>query len=261
VWVLGRLAPEPDGLGGVATYVGAITDMTELRRLEREILEISEREQQRIGQDLHDDLCQQLVAIQYTAAALKRDLLHAEKPIADASAEIVDLMKDAVVRTRQMARNIFPVQLDQAGLTSALQEMAEKSSRLFGIQCRLNCSSPVLLEDLTTGAHLFRIAQEALSNAVRHGHATEVAITLESEPHQLMLTIQDNGIGLPAVPVDSDGMGIHIMHYRSRMIGATLQIESSPGNGTLVRCVLRQCGKHLRELVENISSGVNGHSN
>jgi two-component system CheB/CheR fusion protein len=138
--------------------------------------------------------------------------------------------------------------------------MAEKSSRLFGIQCRLDCPSPVLLEDLTTGAHLLRIAQEALNNAVRHGHATEVTITLESEPHQLTLSVQDNGIGLPPVPADSDGMGIHIMHYRSRMIGATLQIDSMPGNGTTVRCTLRQCGKHLRELVENISSVTNGHA-
>lgn len=250
VWALGRLAPEPDGHGGVAAYVGAITDMTELRRLEREILEISEREHQRIGQDLHDDLCQQLVAIQYTAAAFKRDLLQAESRIADASAEIVELLKDAVVRTRQMARSIFPVRLDQAGLMSALQEMAEKSSRLFGIECRLNCMTPVLLEDLTTGTHLFRIAQEALSNAVRHGHATEVSIVLESEPHQLTLTIQDDGIGLPTVPVDCDGMGIHIMHYRSRMIGATLQIEGLPQGGVAVRCALPQCGKHLRELVE-----------
>ncbi len=248
IWVLGQVAPESDGLGGIAGYVGAITDMTELRRLEREVLEISEREQQRIGQDLHDDLCQQLVAIQYSAASLKRKLGSDEKGAT--ASEIVDLLKDAVVRTRQMARRIFPVNLDQAGLMSALQELAVNSSRFFDLECRFECPQPILLEDNATGAHLFRIAQEALSNAVRHGSATEITITLVTENDQLTLAIRDNGVGLCPAAMDTSGMGLHIMHYRSRMIGAALRVERHPEGGTLVHCTLPQRGGRLRRLIE-----------
>lgn len=251
VWVLGQVAPERGGAGGIAGYVGAITDMTELRRLEREVLEISEREQQRIGQDLHDDLCQQLVAIQYSAAALKRDLQAAEPQVAEAAREMVDLLKKVVVQTRQMARRIFPVNLDQMGLMSALQELAVNSARFFDIECRFACPAPVLVEDNATGTHLFRIAQEALSNAIRHGPAHRVAITLTAERHRMTLAIRDDGVGLSEVPADATGMGLNIMHYRARMIGATLRVERHAEGGTIVRCDLPQRGSKLRELAES----------
>jgi signal transduction histidine kinase len=251
IWVLAHVAAEGDGQGAVAGYVGAITDMTELRRLEREVLEISEREQQRIGQDLHDDLCQQLVAIQYSAASVKRDLKARGDSTAVMAGEVVDLLKGTLLSTRQMARRIFPVNLDQAGLMSALQELATNSSRFFDIECRFECPEPILVEDNATGAHLYRIAQEALSNAVRHGQAKEVIISLTHEPHQLGLTISDNGIGLkPAAAAESTGMGLHIMHYRSRMIGATLRVESLPEGGTRVRCTLPRHGSQLREMAK-----------
>jgi PAS domain S-box-containing protein len=250
IWVLGRVAPEGDGQGGTSGYVGAVTDMTELRRLEREILEISEREQERIGQDLHDDLGQQLVAIQYSAAALKKELQVSAPPTAAAVGAIVDLLKAVIIQARQMARRIFPVHLDQAGLMTALQELAANSSRLSEIDCRFVCPVPIFLEESTPGTHLFRIAQEALSNAVRHAGAKVVTIGLSAEAHQIMLTVQDDGRGLPANAMESGGMGLHIMHYRSRMIGATLRLEPNPAGGTVVRCVLPQRGSKLRELIE-----------
>ena len=250
VWVLGQVAPERDALGATAGYVGAIVDMTELRRLEREVLEISDRERARIGQDLHDDLCQQLVAIQYSAAALTRELPAVDPGLCARSAELVEMLKAAVVDARQMARRIFPVNLDQAGLMSALLELTERSSRYFGIVCRFDCPEPVLLEENSTGTHLFRIAQEALSNAVRHGHATEITIGFAAEDHTLALTIHDNGVGLSQSASDPAGMGMHIMKYRAQMIGASLVIGSRPGGGTVVRCLLRQGGGRLRSLVQ-----------
>lgn len=258
--MLGQVAPEPDGSGGITGYVGAVTDMTELRRLEREVLEISEREQQRIGQDLHDDLCQHLVGIQYAAASLRRSLLSAEPRTSVAASEMVELLKDAVIRTRQMARQIFPINLDEAGLMAALHGLAENSSRLFDISCRFRCSSPVLLEDQVIAAHIYRISQEALSNAIRHGQATEVEIALASENHRMTLTIRDNGVGFPVPAPDSTGMGLHIMHYRARMIGAALSVGPHPDGGTVVSCVLRQSGKRLRELVESAETELSSHA-
>jgi PAS domain S-box-containing protein len=251
IWVLGRAAPEGDGEGGVIGYVGAVTDMTELRRLEREILEISEREQERIGQDLHDDLGQQLVAVQYSASALKKELQSTAPAAATSAGAIVDLLKGLIVQARQMARQIFPVNLDQAGLMTALQELAASSTRLYAIDCRFECPTPILLEDSAAGTHLFRIAQEALNNAVRHGQPTQVTISLNAEGHQISLTVVDDGSGLPPDAMESSGMGLHIMHYRSRMIGATLRVERAPTRGTIVRCTLPQRGGRLRELIES----------
>lgn len=251
VWVLGQVAPERDAEGEVKSYVGAVTDMTELRRLEREVLEISEREQQRIGQDLHDDICQQLVAVQYAATTLRRGLQPVDAANSAMAAEIVNLLKAATTTARQMARRIFPVNLDQEGLMTALQELAENSSRYFGISCRFDCPHPILLEDNAVGAHLFRIAQEALSNAIRHGESKEVVISLTSEAHLLTLAIRDDGVGLTPVPVESTGMGLHIMRYRSRMIGASISIANHAEGGAIVRCTLPQRGGQLRALAES----------
>ena len=183
-------------------------------------------------------------------------------PTLEAScSEIVELLKNAVVNTRQMARRIFPVHLDKAGLTSALSELTESSTRFFGIACVFECPDPVSVEDHAIGAHLFRIAQEALSNAIRHGKATEIGISLTSTSHRLTLAISDNGVGLTVTPEESTGMGLHIMHYRARMIGATLQAGRLGDRGTIVRCVLPQRGKQLRELAasaktEELSNAV-----
>ena len=250
VWVLGQVAPERDAAGGVAGYVGAITDMTELRRLEREVLEISDRERARLGQELHDDLCQTLVAIQYSATAMTRELSTVAPGLLARSGELVEMLKAAVVDTRQMARRIFPVNLDQASLMSALLELTERSSRYFGIVCHFDCPVPVLLEENSTGSHLFRIAQEALSNAVRHGHATVITVRLVGQPHDLTLTVLDNGVGLQPSTSEPAGIGMHIMKYRAQMIGATLAFEPRPEGGTIVRCILRQGGSRLRSLVD-----------
>jgi signal transduction histidine kinase len=132
---------------------------------------------------------------------------------------------------------------------SALSELTESSARFFGITCTFECPEQVLVEDHAIGAHLFRIAQEALSNAIRHGEATGITISLTSTHHRLTLAIIDDGVGLSVTPEESTGMGLHIMNYRARMIGATLQAERHAARGTIVRCILPQRGKQLRELV------------
>lgn len=250
-WVLGQIAPERDGRGVITGYVGAVADLTEHRELEQQILDISEREQQRIGQDLHDDLCQFLAAIQYAASSLRSDLKRRNAPESGEASEIADLLKESIARTRGLARRIFPVQLEEMGLISALHELAASTSRFFDIHCTFDYTPPFFIDDSTAATHIFRIAQEALNNAIKHGSARSVSIFLETtdddadpESDRLaILTITDDGTGFRPEG-ERSGMGLRIMEYRSHMIGGTLKISSPPeegdaAQGTQVRCVFR----------------------
>jgi len=238
-WTHGCIAAEKDAQGGICGMVGAIMDVSEHRRLEREILEIGDREQRRISQDLHDDLCQFLAAIQYTAASLRSDLK--DRPEAATANEITDLLKEAGVRTRKLSRGISPVHLDREGLVSALEELVDRSSRAFSIKCTLGCDWRCTIEDPSKATHLYRIAQEALHNAIRHGRATRVTISLSQSNGWITLLIQDDGIGIGDRPPEHhSGMGLRIMEYRSHMIGGSLRIAKNPGQGTSVSCSFRE---------------------
>ncbi len=241
VWALGHVAPELEGNGEIRGYVGAIADMTQLRQLEQQVLEISEREQRRIGQDLHDDLCQFLAAIQYASSSLRADLQRKALPEAEEARDLANYLKEAIVRTRNLARRIFPVQLEQAGLISALHELSAATSRLFGIACSFEYDPPLSINDDTAATHLYRIAQEALNNAIRHGNARNVAIYLASNEEIVTLTVTDDGSGIPQpLRHDHDGMGLRIMEYRSHMIGGTLKIARGKEGGTVVSCSFRR---------------------
>jgi len=242
IWALGHVAPELDATGGIRGYVGAIADLTQHRQLEQQVLEVSEREQRRIGQDLHDDLCQFLAAIQFAASSLRADLQRKGIPEGDDAQELANYLKEAIVRTRNLARRIFPVQLEQAGLISALHELTASTSRIAGIACTFEYDPPLSVNDDTAATHLYRIAQEALNNAIRHGNAQNVAIDLRTHDGIVTLTVSDDGKGIPyPLPHDREGMGLRIMEYRSHMIGGTLQIGHRPGGGTMVSCSFRRC--------------------
>ena len=206
----------------------------ESRRLEEELLCTIEREQQRIGQDIHDGLCQQLAGIGFSIGLIARELpdsLGAKSKLTD----VVGNIRGAILEARMLARGLSPVQLESDGLMSALQELVSTTEQLFKISCRFNCEQPVLIEDNAIATHLYRIAQEAIHNAIKHGQATHVSVTLaNSDEHTL--TISDNGLGLPAELCNSKGMGVHIMNYRAGMIGGRLSIAASPGSGTKVVC-------------------------
>lgn len=207
----------------------------ESRRLEEELLGTIEREQQRIGQDIHDGLCHQLAGIGFSIGLTARDLpdsLDAKSKLAD----VVGNIRSAILEARMLARGLSPVQLESDGLISALHELVSSTEQLFKISCRFDCEQPVLIEDNATATHLYRIAQEAIHNAIKHGHATEVILTLaDSGDHTL--TISDNGLGLPPEFSSSKGMGVHIMKYRAGMIGGRLSIASGQRRGTKVVCI------------------------
>ena len=209
-------------------------DITERKGLEREILEISNREQRRIGHDLHDGVCQQLAAIAYRMDILGDQLQ--EKDVAESTEaeRIGALLNETVRQTRSVARGLFPVRLDESGLGSALEELAANTSSLFKIHCQFFEEVPLPALDKTVSLHLYYIAQEAVSNAVKHGKATNVTIAITGLRERFCLAIQDNGSGLPKPAADSAGMGIRIMRYRARMIGTTLVLKSEPNQGTQI---------------------------
>jgi PAS domain S-box-containing protein len=235
-----------DDAGAVEYVISVGIDITERRRLEHEILQISELEQRRIGQDLHDGLCQHLAATELMSEILERKLARKSKADAARVAEIAKQVREAISQTRLLARGLSPVVLESEGLMSALQELADYSERMFRVSCQFHCPEPVLIENHTTATHLYRIAQESVSNAVRHGKAKRILIALTRGPHRIRLEIKDNGVGLPPDVSKANGMGLRIMQYRAAMIGGILEIQRNAEGGSSVACSI-QISARLKE--------------
>src|SRR6516162_10105500 len=208
------------------------------QRLEREIIDISEREQQRIGRDLHDGVCQYLAAIGLSAAILNRDLERESSIRAQKAGEIANQLQDALKRTRDLARGLSPVDRDEGGLESALNELASSTSSLTGISCSFICVGQVEIRDNARAVHLFRIAQEALNNAIKHAGPTAVVVALEASDGALSLRVSDDGVGFDPTGSERKGMGLNIMRYRARMLAGTLDIQSNSPVGTMVTCTI-----------------------
>ncbi|WP_395748486.1 PAS domain S-box protein [Prosthecobacter sp.] len=216
------------------------------KKLEEEILHISEHEKQRIGQDLHDDLGQQLAGIWLLSDLLKASLVEKKAPEAEDAEKIAGLLKDALGLTRSLARGLHPVAVQAGGLIAALDELAVRTSTMFRIDCRCKCP-PAMEMDNTTATHLYRIAQEAVTNAVKHGQAKEIDIELSTNALHTVLSVKDQGQGRgrrgggvgAGLDPKHRGMGLRIMSYRADMIGGTLDIRrSQTGGGTTVVCTI-----------------------
>lgn len=236
----------PDPTGKVRNVILTGIDITESKRLENAILDISAREERRIGQDLHDGLGQHLTGIAFMSKVLAEKLADKSLPEAADAAKIVRLVNEAIHKTRELSRGLLPVVADARGLMSALEHYASEVEDLFGLSCTFECDRPVLIHDHAAGNHLYRIAQEAVNNAIKHGHARHIRIHLRSDTgpdgDRLVLTIDDDGCGLPADTRNSPGMGLHIMNYRAKMIGAALRVQRSARGGTVVTCALPSIG-------------------
>lgn len=221
---------------GRRIFTGIIRDLTERKALEDKLLHISEEEQARIGQDIHDDLCQQLAAIGCLAKVAQKHLAKAGRAEAQSLAEIVHLLGKASTRARETSRGLMPVVLDSGGLMAALEELAESTARAFEVVCDFRYDNPVQVSDGKVSVQLFRIAQEAVSNAVKHGQARRLDIHLARQSGSIVLTIRDNGVGIPDSPAKGTGMGLLTMSHRAQMMGGTLKIEPRTGGGTQVTC-------------------------
>lgn len=215
-----------------------VRDVTWQAELEREILVISEREQRRLGHDLHDDLCQQLAGIEFLCECLARDLeTRSAAEVAQARA-IAQGVQQAIVQTRDLARGLSPVGLEAGGLLDGLRQLAERTRKVFRRCCDVHADDGVRTADHAVAIHLYRIAQEAVSNAVKHGRAKQIDISLSVLGNDLQLRVRDNGSGMGASTAKSTGMGLKIMRYRAGVIGGALFVQPNPDGGTDVVCTV-----------------------
>lgn len=226
-----------DEAGRPRGAVSVLVDITERKRLEREILEISECEQSRLGQDLHDGLGQELTGIAMLCKVLADKLRTECHPSAETAANIATHVSDAIGSARRLARGLYPVELSCYGLFVALKELAGQTSQRLGIRCELRQSGQAPTFNESIGIHIYRIVQEGIANAIKHGHARQIVIeSLEADGfHTFHVT--DDGIGFER-PAEHSGMGLHLMEYRARVIGAELNVEKPAQGGCRITCRL-----------------------
>jgi len=213
-------------------------DVTERRELERQILEISDEEQRRIGRDIHDLLGQNLAGIAFLSKVLSQRLAAEASPQAAQAIEITALVNQTVAQARAFSRGLCPVEVSEEGLRIALKDVAANVTSVFNIPCTFQCTLPALVFDNTVAVHLYHIAREAVNNAAKHAGPSHVSIWLGEQDGNIVLSVRDDGTGLPEDLGSGKGMGLRIMRYRADMIGASLTLGRAPGGGTQVTCLL-----------------------
>ncbi|MBI5772383.1 MAG: response regulator [Verrucomicrobia bacterium] len=230
-----------DAAGRLEFIICAGIDLTDRKRLEMEVLEISDREQRRIAQDLHDGLGQQLAGIACLCDALKQDMAAQKSPQAADATKVASLLTDAVGQTRRLARGLYPVENKPEGLMHALAELAERTTDIFRVDCQFLCPRPIRVENDSVATHLYRIAQEAVTNAIKHGKAKWIEIGLASSAQRIILAVRSDGTSYRKTPHPSaKGMGLRIMQYRSGLIGGSVLVQRRPEGGTEVICTLNR---------------------
>lgn len=222
-------------------------DMTSRRRVEEEllrsqqVLEVITREQQRISRDLHDTVGQELTGLSFMSRKLAQKLEARGLTEAESAATIAEGIKRAIAKVRKAIRGVMPVEVDASGLMVALEHLSMRTRERYSIDCHFECVRPVDVEDRNTATHLYRIAQEAVNNAVKHGEASRIVISLENTPQELQLSIVNDGLTIEDdTDAEASGIGVRIMHFRAGVIGARLIIEPESQGGTRVLCTLRR---------------------
>ncbi len=232
------VSAEPFMLWDDPCMIATIEDVTEKKLLEREIMTIGERERQKIGQDLHDDLGPHLIGIEVMSELLKKKIEENISPSAGEVEKIRSLIEEAILKTRRLSRGLCPVFLADLGLETLLQEMASNIRDVYGIVCTFNYERSIRVDDISVCTHIYYIIHEAIHNAIRHGRADRLDIGLLYDAGIVTVTVSDNGSGMSGSE-PSQGMGLKIMNLRANMIGADLAIQSSVEEGTLVKLSFR----------------------
>ncbi|HEY2799862.1 MAG TPA: PAS domain-containing sensor histidine kinase [Chthoniobacterales bacterium] len=208
-------------------------EMQAREKLEKQILEIREDERRRFSHDLHDGLGQSLTGILFHTLALQRDLEREYSTHTGKASKIGELVNNAINQAHNIARGVQPVPVRPDGLFCALQELAERLRQSKVADCVFHCAKPVHVPDHDIATHLYRIAQEAVTNAIKHSGKRKVTLRLEPD----LLLVRDDGRGFPEEAIPGPGRGLNIMRHRARLIGATLKIRSTPGSGTTIECI------------------------
>lgn len=234
-----HLAVSEVRLANQRLFTGVLHDLTNRRKLERLVAEASASEQQRIGQDLHDGLGQQLAGLSFFCKSLTTRLEAKDIPEAADARRMNELITSALVQARGLAKGLAPVMAGHQGLSLALEQLATYVSSTFSIPCRFHGPNAIDIRDTTVATHAYRIAQEAVTNALKHAKPWNVLVTLATENGQIVLTIEDDGTGLSTSGTGM-GSGREIMRARAAVIGGTLQIVPGVAGGTIVRCCFPQ---------------------
>ena len=249
LWVSVSASPLRDAEGKTQSAVAIIIDISDQKKaqafledrargLEGEILAISDREQRRIGQDLHDSLCQHLTAIAFMARSVALRLKKHRVIEVEHIEEIAELINDGVTEARTIARGLHPVEMEPPGLVTALAALVKQ--RHWPVSCRLEADEEISVQDSTVALHLYRIAREAVINANKHARAREIIVRMRRSGKGIELSVIDDGVGIPGNSPAGSGMGFHIMQYRARSIGARLEIKPIKPHGTRVTCYVRK---------------------
>jgi PAS domain S-box-containing protein len=225
-------------IAGSGLFVVITRDISAQRELEKEVINASTFEQERIGQEIHDGLGQRLTGLSMTVEGLRRTLAKQALPEAALAGEIIKQLQAATRETRAITHGLIPVPLTEQGLSDALGKLAEDIQTATGVSCRFTSGASVEVKDRATAVQLYRVAQEAVNNAVRHAQARHITIRLERVNRRLELSISDDGKGFRPDNGTHEGFGLRIMRYRAAMIDCDLRVDSVPGKGTVVRCRL-----------------------
>jgi len=225
-----------DADGAFTSYATTSHDITESRRLEQDLLHAVEIEQKRIGQDLHDSLGQQLLAVSFLCNVLRKKLTTRAAPEAAEAAHIEDLLNETKMNLRKLTHNLHAADLEQRGLGGSLKDLVDHVQENSSISCRFEGEEGLTLFDRILSENLYRLAQEALNNAVKHSFAKEIIVSLRKEGDLLTLTIRDSGIGLPERLSEAAGLGLRTMRFRANVIGGSLDVGRHPEGGTVIRC-------------------------
>ena len=235
VWALSTASAVRNANHELEYIISMVEDITERKHLEEEVLLISARERQRIGKDLHDGLGQLLTGLALKARLLQEKLAERGEEGANDAAEIQQLAHKAATESRLLARGLFPVELETNGLAAALAELARSTQKIHQVDCSLRIGKTFRTPGRAAEKHLYRIAQEAVTNAIKHSRCKRVAIAIERKAGWSTLAVRDDGAGLAATVPSADGMGLRIIRYRARRIGGQMEIQSVRGGGTVVK--------------------------
>lgn len=207
-------------------------------RLEREIIEASERERRRIGSDLHDGLGQQLTAISLASSALITALESVAPKLIPQAEQLSGQIRETIATTRALSHGLSPVALQDDGLMHALRALTDSTERTTQVRCVFECPVPVRIPEAAVAGHLYRIAQEAVNNALKHSHPGEIRIGLERRHEAMVLEVDDDGEGIPESSLPRSGIGLELMRHRAQLAGGSLEIGSAPAGGTRIACTI-----------------------
>jgi signal transduction histidine kinase len=213
-----------------------VRDISRRRQLERELLEVSERERRDFAHELHDGLGQQLGGVAYLSNVLREQLSQKRAPETASATRIYELVRKAIEDARRMARGLSPIREEPEGLVEALRELAAQTSELRRVRCRLDCRKPVLVSDTVLAGHLYRIAQEAVNNSLKHASPRAITLSLRHARGRLTLAVMDDGKGIGPLSPNRKGLGLRVMQYRASLIRGALEVTPRRSRGTRVQC-------------------------